>query len=188
MHAQHPPPIPNWARFEHEFISGAACTIPVQQVDLRVAFRSPSGVMRTACGFWDGGSIWRVRFPPDGIGRWTWRRFPDPPEAGLHDVAGSFACIPPWTRGGRFERHGPVVIANDGVRLEGFAGNHHLFVEPPAPISALKAGENTFATILGPGRSSDIHWPGVAVLIRYQRLRAVCRTARPCAPWRAPNP
>ena len=57
----------------------------------------------------------------------------------------------------------------EGVKLEGFAGNHHLFVEPLAPLSALRAGENIFATIVGPGRSSDIHWPGVAVLVRYQQ-------------------
>ena len=57
----------------------------------------------------------------------------------------------------------------EGVKLEGFAGNHHLFVEPLAPLSALRAGENTLATIVGPGRSSDIHWPGVAVLVRYQQ-------------------
>jgi hypothetical protein len=57
----------------------------------------------------------------------------------------------------------------EGVKLEGFAGDHHLFVEPLAPFSVLQSGENTFATIVGPGRSSDIHWPGVAVLVRYRQ-------------------
>jgi hypothetical protein len=56
----------------------------------------------------------------------------------------------------------------EGVKLEGFAGNHHLFVVPLAPLSVLQTGENTFATIPGSGRSSDIHWPGVAVLIQYR--------------------
>ena len=55
------------------------------------------------------------------------------------------------------------------VRLEGYAGNHHLFVVPLHPVAALKAGENTFATIPGRGRSSDIHWPGVAILIKYRK-------------------
>jgi hypothetical protein len=57
----------------------------------------------------------------------------------------------------------------EGVKLEGFAGNHHLYVEPLTPVSTLKAGENSFATIPGRGRSSDIHWPGVAVLIQYRQ-------------------
>ncbi len=57
----------------------------------------------------------------------------------------------------------------EGVKLEGFAGDHHLFIEPLAPLTALKAGENTFTTVPGPARSSDIHWPGVAVLIQYRK-------------------
>ena len=57
----------------------------------------------------------------------------------------------------------------EGVKLEDYAGNHHLFVVPLNPVGLLKAGENTFATIPGPGRSSDIHWPGVAILIQYRK-------------------
>ena len=92
-------------------------TNPLQQVDLRVAFRSPSGVMHTAYAFWDGGATWRVRFTPEETGVWTWRSFSESNQGGLHGVTGSFSCSPPRTNGSRFERHGPVVIANDGVHL-----------------------------------------------------------------------
>jgi hypothetical protein len=59
--------------------------------------------------------------------------------------------------------------ALEGVQLEGFGGDHHLFVVPLNPVSVLKHGENIFATIPGTGRSSDIHWPGVAILVQYRK-------------------
>ena len=57
----------------------------------------------------------------------------------------------------------------ENTTLEGFEGNHHLFIVPLTPLGALKAGENTFTLIPGKGRSSDVHWPGVAVLIQYRK-------------------
>lgn len=82
-------------------------------------------------------------------------------------VAARFA-IPAWNGP---SNHGFTVNGQPlkGVKLEGFAGDHHLFVEPLAPVSALQVGENTFATLPGSGRSSDIHWPGVAILIQYRQ-------------------
>jgi hypothetical protein len=115
--AQTPALIPQWTRFEHQFESSALYTNPVQQMDLRVAFQSPSGVIRTAYAYWDGDRTWRVRFAPEETGVWTWRSFSDPKDDGLHGVTGSFGCSSPRTNGGRFDRHGPVVIANDGVHL-----------------------------------------------------------------------
>ncbi len=117
MQAQTQAPIPQWTRFEHSFKSLVVYTNPLQQVDLRVSFRSPSGVMHTAYAFWDGGSTWRVRFAPEETGLWTWHSLAVPNEGGLHGVTGSFSCSPPRTNGSRFELHGPVVIANDGVHL-----------------------------------------------------------------------
>lgn len=59
-----------------------------------------------------------MRFTPDETGTWTWHSFAsDTSNSGLHDVAGGFTCGPPLANGNRFERHGPVVIANDGVHL-----------------------------------------------------------------------
>ncbi|MCX6628041.1 MAG: hypothetical protein NTW28_10480 [Candidatus Solibacter sp.] len=57
----------------------------------------------------------------------------------------------------------------EGVKLEGYAGNHHLFVVPLNPVTVLKAGENVFATIPGPARSSDVHWPDAAILVQYRK-------------------
>ena len=113
-----PAPTPKWTRFEYGFTSTSAYTNPVQQVDLRVEFRSPSGVMRTVYAFWDGDTTWRVRFAPDETGPWTWRTIcSDLHNGGLHDLTGGFTCGPPRPNGSRFDRHGPVIIANDGVHL-----------------------------------------------------------------------
>ena len=49
------------------------------------------------------------------------------------------------------------------------AGSHFFFSLPLRPLSALKQGENILSTIPGPGRQSDIHWPGVMVLVKYRK-------------------
>jgi hypothetical protein len=113
------PTVPKWSRFEREFRSTSTYANPVQDVDFRVEFHSPSGVQRTAYGFWDGGRTWRVRLSPDETGVWTYRSFAsDKANTGLHNAAGSFVCGPPRTTGTAFEVHGPIVISDDGVHLQ----------------------------------------------------------------------
>jgi hypothetical protein len=41
-------------------------------VTLEVVFTSPGGVQRRAKGFFYGGDLWKVRFRPDQVGRWTY--------------------------------------------------------------------------------------------------------------------
>ena len=45
---------------------------------------------------------------------------------------------------------------------------YNLSTPPIRPLTALKAGENTFATVVAKGRMPDIYMPGVQVLIRYR--------------------
>ena len=53
--------------------------------------------------------------------------------------------------------------------LPGSGFFHQLSVVPLIPLSALKARVNTFSINPGKGRSSDVAWPGPAVLIRYRK-------------------
>jgi hypothetical protein len=65
--------------------------------------------------------------------------------------------------------HGYTV---NGVPLEDKpAGDNWLYnlsAPPIRPLAVLRAGENTFSTVVGPGRVPDIYMPGVQVLIRYR--------------------
>jgi hypothetical protein len=49
---------------------------------------------------------------------------------------------------------------------------YNLSTPPLRPLAALKAGDNTFSTVVGPGRMPDIYFPGVQVLIRYRTAKA----------------
>ena len=46
-------------------------------------------------------------------------------------------------------------------------GSHFFFSLPLRPLTLLQRGENTLSTVPGPARQSDIHWPGVMVLVKY---------------------
>jgi hypothetical protein len=112
------PTVPRWGLFEGVFTSARALENPIQETDLRVTFTDPSGRSRQVRGFWDGGSIWRVRFSPDQIGQWTFATETAPGALdGLHGQKGSFRVAVP--RGSaRFERHGPVAVAHSRTYLE----------------------------------------------------------------------
>jgi hypothetical protein len=56
------------------------------------------------------------------------------------------------------------------------------------PLTALKAGENTFSTVVAKGRMPDIYMPGVQVLIRYQTGNAGVPFAQPTATPQVGNP
>lgn len=110
--------VPLWGRFEQSFNSSVDYTNPVQQATLTVEFTSPGGQTRKVPGFWDGGRVWRVRFSPDQVGKWTWRTLcSDANNQGLHNQRGSFECGPA-TGKTRFGRHGPIRVAADQRHFE----------------------------------------------------------------------
>ena len=57
--------VEQWTRLEDVFTGSKDYANPVQDVEVTVDFRSPSGNKRTLLAFWDGGRKWRVRFSPD---------------------------------------------------------------------------------------------------------------------------
>ena len=86
---------------------------PLQTVTLRAVMTAPSGDSRAVDGFWDGGRSWKIRFAPDVLGAWTFEtRCSDAGNAGLHGRTGQFNCEAP-AGATRFQRHGPVRVADD---------------------------------------------------------------------------
>jgi hypothetical protein len=103
--------VPCWGRLELTLTSRAEYSNPVQDATLRAVFKSPSGRVRQAEGFWDGGATWRVRFMPDERGSWTWTTESSASvDRGLHGQRGAFLCTAnPQSH--RFAVHGAVRVA-----------------------------------------------------------------------------
>lgn len=72
---------------------------PFTDVALDATFTAPSGQVVTVPGFHDGDGIWRVRFNPGVLGRWTYRIASSPADPGL-TVEGAFE-VAPGSNGGR---------------------------------------------------------------------------------------
>src|SRR5262245_53765687 len=63
-------------------------------VALEAIFTSPYGTQRRIKGFFYGGDVWKVRFRPDEIGRWTYT-YAMTGQGGFHKQEGStFECTP----------------------------------------------------------------------------------------------
>ena len=63
------PHVARWRRFEIEPTVENYYANPIQNLDLKANFRSPSGIEPTVGGFWDGVLHWRYvhgRWRPDG--------------------------------------------------------------------------------------------------------------------------
>ena len=67
--------------------SARAYAEPFTDVAVEAVFISPSGRVVAIPAFHDGadgeGQVWRVRFNPDEVGRWTYRTTPTPHDDGL---------------------------------------------------------------------------------------------------------
>lgn len=110
--------VARWGLFEASFTSERPAENPLQDVELRVTFESPSKRSQTVRGFWDGGPTWRVRFSPDETGEWRFTTSAAPAgDRGLHARTGTFRVVA--ARGAtRFERHGPVRVSRNHRFLE----------------------------------------------------------------------
>ncbi|MBN1674566.1 MAG: DUF4038 domain-containing protein [Kiritimatiellae bacterium] len=99
-----------WGRWEGAFEAEGE---PPPGTEIRVQVASPSGRQRTIPGFWDGGSVWRVRVMPDEEGEWQYTTEATGEYPGLHGRAGTFTCARRRSRN-RFLRHGAVCVSGDG--------------------------------------------------------------------------
>jgi hypothetical protein len=98
---------------------------PFVDVALDAEFVSPSGVVHTVPGFYDGDGVWRVRFSPGEPGRWSYRIAATPADPELASD-GSVEVTPRTTRGFlratpgeawgfRYESGEPVLLVGDTV-------------------------------------------------------------------------
>ena len=102
-----------WRCGELAFTAQEHYNDPLMDLDMTVSFRHTDGTTLTRYAFWDGGSVWRVRFAPTKAGLWTWttactnRR-----DAGLHGRSGSFSCAA-YTGDLAIYRHGFVKVSEN---------------------------------------------------------------------------
>ncbi len=89
----------------------------VTESDPLVEFTSPSGACRKVRAFWEGATVWRVRFSPDEIGEWTWRVLNDCATSTHRIVTGRFQCAS-YQGDNPLYHHGPLRVAAGGRHLE----------------------------------------------------------------------
>jgi hypothetical protein len=131
--------VPQWGQFETAFASTASADNPLQDQALLVTFTAPSGRVVTVRGFWDGGSVWRVRFSPDEQGEWSYvtRAVPEQ-NSGLHARTGRFTVTTP-DDDTALARHGPVRVSASGTFLEHADGTPFFWLADTGWNAALKA-------------------------------------------------
>jgi len=99
-----------WHKYELRFTSSNNYENPVQDVrSFEVDFVSPTGILKTITGFWDGGTSWKVRFMPWENGIWTFEsKCSDSKNPGLNGQTGSFLCKPNTDQKDIY-KHGPII-------------------------------------------------------------------------------
>jgi hypothetical protein len=95
-----------WQQLEFVLTAGASYENPYTSVEVWADFTHDSGVSLRRPAFWDGGSIWRIRFAPPTGGGWTWSSSASVDDLGLNGQGGGFTVSAELSRGNVFERHG----------------------------------------------------------------------------------
>ncbi|MCM8732163.1 DUF5060 domain-containing protein [Hephaestia sp. GCM10023244] len=94
----------------HELVfNGPDSGNPFDDVTLAAVFERAGQQIRVP-GFYDGKGVYRVRFSPPEIGRWTWRSTSN--VRAIDGQSGSFDCVAP-AKG----NHGPVRVSADGYHF-----------------------------------------------------------------------
>lgn len=139
-----PGDVERWGIFEAAFVSAEPFENALQDRDLFVTFTSPSAETRTVRGFWDGGTVWRVRFSPGEEGDWTYatRAIPQS-DSGLHGRTGRFH-VSAASGDSRFARHGPVRVSAFRTFLEHADGTPFFWMADTGWNAALLATPDEF--------------------------------------------
>ncbi len=106
-----------WRRVELELNGEASYACPYRDADVTVTFTGPGGQTIERPAFWDGGTVWRVRFAPTAVGTWRWRSAcSNADDTGLHGRSGEILCIP-CADDHPIYRHGFLRVSDDGRRF-----------------------------------------------------------------------
>lgn len=103
-----PARVERWDVYELAF-DGPSQGNPFDDVRIAARFECDGKQLRIP-GFYDGDGVYRIRFSPPELGRWSWRS--ESNVAPLDGRTGSFQATPP-TRGNR----GPVRVSRDGYHF-----------------------------------------------------------------------
>jgi hypothetical protein len=93
--------IEKWSCFE-AVLHGPDQGNPFTEVTVSAQFRHDDKMV-TVNGFYDGSGLYRIRFMPDLIGKWTY--LTESPVADLNKKSGSFVCV-----SSSADNHGPVRV------------------------------------------------------------------------------
>ena len=105
-----PLPATVWTACEIRLDARATYMDPFRDVEVVARFRGPGGRVLDRPAFWDGGSVWRVRFAPTCPGRWTWSTSGPTADPGLHGRTGRIDAAP-YRGTDAFRRHGFLKVA-----------------------------------------------------------------------------
>lgn len=140
--------VAQWTRFEAQFTGTTDSSNPLQDLQVEVDFTAPSGRRQTVAAFWDGYKIWRVRFSPEEVGRWTYRtRSSRPQDAGLHNQTGGFVCVA-YRGVNPLYRHGALRVSADRHYLTQADGTPFFWLGDTAWNGPLKADARSWQTYL----------------------------------------
>ncbi len=82
--------VEQWNTAEITLTSSKAYSNPGLDVDVTATFTGPGGSVITRPAFWDGGNVWKVRFAPTLVGKWTYATVStDAGNTGLHQQTGN---------------------------------------------------------------------------------------------------
>lgn len=136
-------------RFEAQFKSSKSYENPLYEVNsFEIEFTSPSGKKKTVRGFWDGGTVWKVRFMPDELGNWTYESTSsDQSNTGLHHVTGAFECIVNDSELDLYQK-GPIIHQKGSYHLSHLDGSPFFWTAGTAWNGALKSTDEEWSFYL----------------------------------------
>ncbi|WP_076069840.1 DUF5060 domain-containing protein [Sphingomonas montana] len=102
------PQVERWAIHEIR-LDGPAQGNPFDDVQVAAIFICGDRQVRVP-GFYDGDGVYRIRFSPGDLGRWTWRTASN--VDALDGRAGAVRCVPAGP-----DNHGPVRVTRDGYHF-----------------------------------------------------------------------
>ena len=136
-----------WGIFEAAIESDVSHDNPLQDVTLRVEFTGPDGGQRHCEGFWDGDSIWRVRFSSDKMGEWTWQSQCSEDQS-LDGKKGRFTCSA-YAGSNPFYQHGAVRVSDNRRHFAHADGTPFFWLVDTVWNGALLSNERDWEQFLG---------------------------------------
>ncbi len=126
------------------------------QVEVTATFSGPDGKIITRPAFWDGGSIWKIRFAPTSTGVWKMvTSCNDVTNHGLHNSLRSIKCIP-YSGTLDIYKHGFLKVSDDkryfihddGTPFFYLGDTHWLYIHERFSTSNVKGVPSQFKYIV----------------------------------------